>query len=93
MVKYVSVLGVLAEATQYIGSEQYAICSAVLPLASFLHRLLEVHDDDRGYIARFKTASVNDFTRRVEDIDALPTSQIHVTRNSHVWQEKNMKQC
>ena len=77
--KYVSVLGILAEATQYIGSEQYATFSDVLPLASFLHRLLKVHDDDPDYISQFKTASLNDFTRRVESIDPLPTLQMAVT--------------
>ena len=46
MTKYVSVLSVLAEVTQYVGSEQYATCSAVLSLASFLCRLLKAHDDD-----------------------------------------------
>ena len=75
--KFVSVLGVLAEATQYVGSEQYATCSDVLPLASFFRRLLlKVHDDDPGYISRFKTASLNDCTRRVEGFDALPTLQM-----------------
>lgn len=78
MAKYTSVLGSLADATEYVGSEQYATCSAVLPLEAFLRRLLMVNDDDPGYIARFKTATLNDFTNRIEGIDALTTLQMAV---------------
>lgn len=39
MAKYASVLSSLADATEYIGGEQYATCSAVLPLEAFLRRL------------------------------------------------------
>ncbi|XP_065658159.1 E3 SUMO-protein ligase ZBED1-like [Hydra vulgaris] len=78
MSKFVSVLGPLADATEYIGSEQYATCSAVLPLEAFLRRLLRVNDDDPGYKARFKSATLNDFSGRIENIDALPTLQMAV---------------
>jgi hypothetical protein len=78
MSKFVSVLGALADATEYVGSEQYATCSAVLPLEAFLRRLLRVNDDDPGYIARFKSAALNDFSGRIENIDALPTLQMAV---------------
>ena len=78
MAKYTPVLGSLADATEYVGSEQYATCSAVLPLEAFLRRLLMVNDDDPGYIARFKTAPLNDFTNRIEGIDALTTLQMAV---------------
>ena len=53
------VLSSLVDATEYVGSEQYATCSAILPLEAFLHRLLMVNDDDPGYIARFKTSTLN----------------------------------
>ena len=43
-----------------------------------MRRLLKVNDDDPGYIARFKTATLNDFTTRIEGIDALPTLQMAV---------------
>ena len=46
MAKYMSVLGSLTDATKYVGTEQYATCSAILPLEAFLHRLLFVNDDD-----------------------------------------------
>ena len=78
MAKYMPVLGSLADATEYVGSEQYATCSAILPLAAFLRRLLMVNDDDPGCIARFRTATLNDFTNRIEGIDALPMLQMAV---------------
>ncbi|XP_077309863.1 E3 SUMO-protein ligase ZBED1-like [Lithobates pipiens] len=78
MAKYTSVLGSLADATEYVGGEQYATCSAVLPLQAFLRRLLIVNDDDPGYIGRFKTATLNDFTNRIEGIDALTILQMAV---------------
>ena len=45
----------------------------VLPLEAFLHKLLMVNDDDPGFIARLKNATLKDFTNRIEGIDALPT--------------------
>ena len=78
MAKYTSLLGSLVDDTEYVGGEQYATCSAVLPLEAFLRRLLMVNDDDPGYIARFKTATLNDFTNRIEGIDALPMLQMAV---------------
>ncbi|BFZ13786.1 hypothetical protein BsWGS_16825 [Bradybaena similaris] len=76
IVKYTSVLGSLADATEYIGGEQYVTCSAVLPLEACLRRLLRVNDDDPGFIARFKNAAFDDITSRIEGIDALPKLQM-----------------
>jgi hypothetical protein len=72
------VLGALAGAIEYVGSEQYATCSAVLPLEAFLRRLLRVNDDDPGNIARLKAATMNELTGRIENIDALPTLKMAV---------------
>ena len=66
----------LAEATQYVGGEEYVSCSSVLPLLAFLTRQLRVQDDDPGYIARFKAATLDDLTRRVEGMNSLPTLQM-----------------
>lgn len=74
--KFNAVLGLLADATKYIGSEKYVTCSAILPLEAFLRRLLTVTDDDPGYIARFKIAALNDFTIRVEGINGMLTLQM-----------------
>ena len=41
-------------------------CSCVSPLLSPLTRHVTVNDDDPGCIARFKAASVNDFSECVE---------------------------
>ena len=38
MAKYASILRSFANATEYVGSEHYATCSAVLPLESFICR-------------------------------------------------------
>lgn len=43
-----------------------------------MRRLLTVNDDDPGYIARFKATTLNDFTKRIEGIGALPTLQMAV---------------
>lgn len=42
-----------------------------------------VNDDDPGYIARFKATTLNDFTKRIEGIDALPTLQMAVALDPH----------
>ena len=78
MAKYVDVLRILADATQYVGGEDYVSCSAVLPLLAFLTRQLQVHDDDPGYIARFKTATLRDLSTRIDGMDALPVLQMSV---------------
>lgn len=75
MAKFTSVLGSLAEATKYVGNEQYVKCSAVLSLEAFLSK---VNDDDPGYIARFIRSAFKDFSDRIEGIDALPTLQLAV---------------
>ena len=78
MAKYVDVLGVLADATQFVGGEDYVSCSTVLPLLAFLKKKLQVHDDDPGYIARLKTAFLSDFSTRIAGMDALPVLQMAV---------------
>jgi len=78
MAKYVDVLRILADATQFVGGEDYVSCSTVLPLLTFLTRQLQVHDDDPGYIARLKTAFLNDFSTRIDGMDALPVLQMSV---------------
>lgn len=63
---------------EHAGSEQYVTCSAVLPLEAFLGRLLRVNDEDPAYTVWFKTATLNDFTNRIEGTHALPTLQTAV---------------
>ena len=46
-----------------------------------MHRLLLVNDDDPCYIAKFTISTFNDFTNRIEGIDALTTLQMAVTLN------------
>ncbi|XP_040181188.1 E3 SUMO-protein ligase ZBED1-like [Rana temporaria] len=43
-----------------------------------LTELLRINDDDPGYIGRFKTATLNDFSNRIEGIDALTMLQMAV---------------
>jgi len=43
-----------------------------------LTRQLQVHDDDPGYIARFKTATLRDLSTRIDGMDALPVLQMSV---------------
>jgi len=78
MEKYVDVLRILADATQYVGGEDYVSCSTVLPLLGFLTRQLQVHDDDPGYIARLKTAILTDLLTRIDGMDALPVLKMSV---------------
>ena len=52
-------------------------CSAVLSLLAFLTRQLQVQDDP-GYIARFKTATLTDLSARIAGMEALPVLQMSV---------------
>jgi len=54
-------LDVFCQATVFLGCENYVSCSSVFPLLSSLRKHMEVYDDDPGYVARFKAATVNDF--------------------------------
>lgn len=78
MVKYVDILHILADAMQYVGVEDYVSCSTVLPLPAFLTRQLQVHDNDLGYIARFKTGTLTDLSTRTDGVDASPVLQMSV---------------
>ena len=78
MAKYVDVLRILADATQYIGGQDNVSCSTVLPLLAFLTRQLQVHDDDPDYIARLKTAILSDLSTRIDGMNALPVLQMFV---------------
>ena len=53
---------IFLDATQYVGGEEYVSCSAVLPLLAFSTRQLQAQDDDPGYIAQFKTATLRDLS-------------------------------
>ena len=47
-------------------------CSCALPLLSSLTKQMTVYDEeDPGYIARFKAASVNDFSEHVADMKSI----------------------
>ena len=52
------------------------VCSCVLPLLSSLTKHMTVNDDDPGYIARLKEASVNDFNERVARIKSIAVLKI-----------------
>uniref|UniRef100_A0A0L8I4P2 HAT C-terminal dimerisation domain-containing protein n=1 Tax=Octopus bimaculoides TaxID=37653 RepID=A0A0L8I4P2_OCTBM len=51
-------------------------CSCILPLLLSLTKHMTINVDDPGYIARFKVASVNDFSKRVADMKCIETLQI-----------------
>ena len=51
-------------------------CSCVLPLLSFLTKHMTANYDDPGYIARFKVASVNDFSECVADVKSVEILKI-----------------
>jgi len=71
MSKYLEVLQLFCQATELLGGENYVSCSCVLPLLSSLTRHMEVHDDDPGYIIRFKKAFLKDFALRLENINGI----------------------
>ena len=52
------------------------VCNCVLPLLSSLTKHVTVNDDDPGYIARFKEASVNDFNERVANMKSIAVLKI-----------------
>lgn len=74
--KYVDVLDLFCQAMVLLGGQQYVSCSVVLPLLSSLTNHMTVNDDDPGYIARFKTAAIDDFKERISDITNIETLQI-----------------
>ena len=74
--KYVAVLDIFRQATVLLGGDKYVVCSCVLPLLSSLTKHMTVNDDDPGYIARFKEASVNDFNERVANIKSIAVLKI-----------------
>jgi len=74
--KFVKVLDIFRQATVLLGGDKYVVCSCVLPLLSSLTKHMTVNDDDPGYIARFKEASVNDFSERVADMKSIAVLKI-----------------
>ena len=74
--KYVAVLAIFHQATVLLGGDKYVVCSCVLPLLSSLTKHMTVNDDDPGYIARFKEASVNDFNERVANMKSIAVLKI-----------------
>lgn len=76
MSKYVEVLELFCQATELLGGDKYVSCSSVLPVLSALTKHLTVHDDDPGYIARFKAATLADFQARVTGMNAIEVVRI-----------------
>ena len=74
--KYVAVIDIFRQATILLGGDKYVLCSCVLLLLSSLTKHVTVNDDDPGYIARFKEASVNDFNERVANIKSIAVLKI-----------------
>lgn len=74
--KYIEVLDLFCQATVLLGGQKYVSCSCILPLLSSLMKHMIVNDDDPGYIARFKAASVKDFRERVADMTSIEILQI-----------------
>ena len=60
MFKYCEVLELFCQASVLFGGEKYVSGSSVLPMMSALKKHMTVHDDDPGYIARFKSAALDD---------------------------------
>ena len=76
MSKYCEVLELFCQATVLLGGEKYVSCSSVVPLLSALKKHMAVHDDDPGYIARFKSAAFDDFQERVTGVDCVELLRI-----------------
>lgn len=58
-----------------LGSERCVLRSCVLLLLVSLAKHITVNDEDPGYIARFKTVSVNDFSKCVADMKSIEILQ------------------
>ena len=86
--KYVKVFDIFRQATVLLGGDKYVVCSCVLPLLSSLTKHMTVNDDDTGYIAKFKEASVNDFSKRVADMKSIAILKIATTLDPRY---KNLK--
>ena len=69
--KYVEVLELLSQATALLGGEKYVSCSCVLPMLSSLTRHMEFNDDDPGYLVRFKKAFLEDFKKRMANMNSI----------------------
>ena len=76
MFKYVEVLDLFCQATELLGGDKYVSCSSVLPVLYSLTKHLTVHDDDPGYIARFKAVTLADFQARVTGMNAIEVIRI-----------------
>ena len=86
--KYVNVLDLLCQATVLLGGDKYWACSCVLPLLSSSTKHMTVNDDDPGYVARLKAASVDDFGEREADMKSIEILQIATALHP---QYKNLK--
>jgi len=73
---YVKVLDLFCQATVLLGGQKYVSCSCVLPLLKCLTKHMAVNDNNPGYIARFKVASIDDFTKRVVEIKSIESLKI-----------------
>ena len=76
ILKYVAVLDIFCQAMVLLGGDKCVVCSCVLPLLSSLTKHMTVNDDDPGYIARFKEASVNDFNEHVATMKSIAILKI-----------------
>jgi len=76
MSKYCEVLELFCQATALLGGEKYVSCSSVLPLMSALQKHTTVHDDDPGYIARFKSATLDDFQQHMTGVNGVEVFRI-----------------
>ena len=74
--KYVDILELFCLATALLEGERYVSSSCVLPLLSSLTKHLIVHDDDPGYIARFKAATLGDSQARVNGMNGIEIMRI-----------------
>ena len=77
--KYVVVLDLFYKATDLLGSHLCLSCSYVLSLLSSLTKHMNVNDGDRGYIARFKVALIDDFKESVTGMKTIEIFQIATT--------------
>lgn len=55
--------------TELVGGEQYVSCSVVLPALCHLFQVIEVSDDDPGYLCRFKEAFTADLLKWKESMN------------------------
>ena len=79
--KYVAVFDIFRQATVLLGGDKYVVCCCVLPLLLSLTKHMTVNDDDPGYKATLKEASVNDFNKRVANMKSIAVLKIATVLN------------